>query len=45
MKGIYADELVTDKKDAKFIRKDASETLANNVENQLPQPMVCVIYM
>jgi len=45
MKEIYVNELVTDKKDAKFIEKDVSETFANNVRNQLPQPMVCVIYM
>ena len=44
-KGIYADELVTDKKDAKFIGKDASEILANSVENPLYQCTECVIYM
>ena len=45
MKEIYVNELVTDKKDAKFIEKGASKILANNVKNQLPQLMVCVIYM
>ena len=42
---MYADELVPVKKDVKFIGKDDSGTLANNVGNQQPQSMVCVIYM
>ncbi|CAG8652808.1 10764_t:CDS:2 [Rhizophagus irregularis] len=38
-KGMYADKLVPEKKDAKFIGKGDSETLANNVGNKLPQSM------
>ncbi|CAI2195886.1 16477_t:CDS:2 [Funneliformis geosporum] len=39
MKGVYANKLVSEKKDAKFIGKNASGTLVNNVRNQLPQSM------